>query len=194
MKQDPAIPGRPRGRAWHALLVLFLLCLLAVLPGRAQDLSLTEAPRDRQLFPRDDTDSAPVVCSGVVTDPDHDAVMMVVEREGEFWTLDRVDLVYDPPHGAAFDLTCAIDAGLAEYTASLFLDDELILVRDSLVCGDVLLINGQSNAMTVDYEGLATWQNEWLRSFGSSDPTAAGCFADSSWHLAQGQNSEDILA
>lgn len=168
-------------------LPLALLLLLPMAPAVfAQDVSFTQAPRDRQLFPRDANDVAPVVCSGAVSDPGHDAMMLVIRRDGEFWGMDRTDLIYDPPHGAPFHLSCQIIAGLAEYTASLFLDDELILVRDSLVCGDVLLINGQSNAMTVDYEGLATWQSEWLRSFGTSYPTAAECMADSSWHLAQG--------
>jgi hypothetical protein len=40
----------------------------------AQDVAFTQAPRNRQLFPRDANDAAPAVCSGEVSDPGHAAV------------------------------------------------------------------------------------------------------------------------
>ena len=81
-----------------------------------------------------------------------------------------------------------IHAELSEYTFMVYLDADLITRRDSIVCDDVYIITGQSNANALDYESRVTYQSEWLRSFGSATLEADECAADTTWGLAQGQS------
>ena len=100
------------------------------------------------------------------------------------WSVDRSGLVYHDGT-APFRLSGRIHAEFSEYAARFYLDGSLVASRDHLVCGDVFLINGQSNAQAQG-QGYSTQQSVWLRSFGTSNPDAQACAADSAWDLAQG--------
>lgn len=172
----------------RALFFCLLLYLGLPVPGgqaAARDVVFRESPRDLQLFPRDSSDSADVVFDGTVTSPGSDSVRLEVYREGQLIGTDRAMLSYQGDT-ASFRLSSPIRAELSEYTARFYLDGSVVAIRDSLVCGDVYLINGQSNAVADDMYGVATGRSEWFRSFGSSDNVADACRADTAWSLAQG--------
>ena len=172
-----------------AAALCLLIFLLPISPVVAEDVVFTESPRDLQLFPRDQSDSADVAFSGYVASPGHAGVRLELYREGELWRTDSEVLIYDEPDSAAFSLSCRIHAELSEYSARFFLDDSLCVVCDSLLCGDAFLIDGQSNAEAYDFEGLTTGSSEWFRTFGTTYPSAFPCLADSFWSIAQGRSS-----
>jgi hypothetical protein len=163
---------------------LALALLLGALRAGAQEITLSDAPRNLQLFARDPQDSAEVSFAGTVNAAGHDSVRLEIFRGGALWSVDRGGLVYSSGV-APFRLSGRIHAELSEYAARFYLDGSLVAARDSLVCGDVFLINGQSNAQAGG-QGTATQQSEWFRSFGTSHPDPQVCAADSSWDLAQG--------
>jgi hypothetical protein len=154
----------------------------------AARVAFREVPRDLQLFPRGAGDSAEIVFAGTITSPGCDSVKLEVDRDGELIGIRRAGLLYQGDT-ASFHLASAIHAELSEYTARFYLDDSLVAVRDSLVCGDVFLMDGQSNAVADDYGGVANGRSEWFRSFGTSSLDSLECRADTTWDLAQGRFS-----
>ncbi len=151
-------------------------------------------PRSLQLFARDENDSADVVVSGTVLAQGYHEIHLLVLKDGIPWAKRSAALEYDPPDGAPFNLTARIHAELSEYDIRVFVDNIVVAARDSIVCGDVYLINGQSNATAPDYDGLATYRNEWLRSFGTGYQSGPEVEADTTWGLAQGHTFEDHVA
>jgi hypothetical protein len=163
---------------------LGLALLLGALRAGAQGIAFSDAPRDLQLFARDPQGSAEVSFAGTVSAAGHDSVRLELFRDGALWSIDRAGLVYQAGT-APFSLSGRIHAELSEYAARFYLDGDLVASRDSLVCGDVFLIDGQSNAQAQG-QGQATQQSEWFRSFGTSSYDGLACAADTTWGLAQG--------
>jgi hypothetical protein len=177
---NPAASAEDRIR-WFSL-----ACALLFPSGfaGAQGILFTQAPRNLELFARDGQDAARVTFAGAVTAPGHDSVRLEIDRDGAPFTIVRAGLSYEGGR-APFQLSGRIHAELAEYAARFYLDDSLASARDSLVCGDVFLIDGQSNAQAQG-QGTATQRSEWFRSFGTSAPDAQSCRSDTTWGLAQG--------
>jgi hypothetical protein len=102
--------------------------------------------------------------SGIVTASGHDWVRLEILREGRVTETVREDLAYHDG-SAPFRLAGTIRAELAEYGARFYLDDSLAAARDSLVCGDALLISGQSNARARPGSRSSTpgdgWSGHW---------------------------------
>ncbi len=167
-------------------LVLLFSIIFSVTRGSfSQDVTFNNLPSDCQLYPRNSQDSSEVSISGTVTTAGFDSMVLKIYRNDQLWKHSTAELTYDA-NSAPFAFNQKIHAEMTEYSFRLYLDTTLVAGRDSIVCGDVYLINGQSNALAIDYEGLATFQSEWLRSFGSSSQVAAQMSADLSWGLAQG--------
>lgn len=206
-------------------LSFFLVPVVAKTSARSSSSSDTatviyaHVPRDRQLFPRDvKTNQAEVVVSGRV----HTAgVQRIVIRifEGEASTVgscqqgtdvyDEVTqtLMYDEQNTADFSLSFLLEARLINYQVEICLDDgseeQLERTIEDIVAGDVLLIQGQSNANARKREGSTTAndnQSPYVRSFGRrassfnpSDDNANGIpdtadelLTDRNWYLAEG--------
>ncbi|MBC8329379.1 MAG: hypothetical protein H8E31_11600 [Planctomycetes bacterium] len=75
--------------------------------------------------------------------------------------------------------------------------ETVVAVRDGLLSGEVLLIQGQSNAQAADGhgEGLANQsQRPWGRSFGSNSLDPASVAADRNWRMAEGQRGSGPAA
>jgi len=168
-----------------SLLTLFVSALLAA-PGSAFEISFAEIPQSLQLFARGADDSARVVVSGVVSPAGYDSVRLELDRNGEPWGIASAPIEYDFQNEGSFEVAVRIYAELAEYGIQFFVDDSLITVRENLVCGDVYLINGQSNSVAADYDNQAHYQSEWLRSFGTSAYSAGEVEGDTEWGVAQG--------
>jgi len=153
--------------------------------GFAQNIHFNELPAHLQLFPRDEQDSSIVPISGVVADTSFDSVKVEVYKDSLLFYRQSKPLIFTDTV-AVFSFEPKIFAECAEYYISVYLDTVKVAQVDSIVCGDVYLINGQSNALAIDYEGKATYKSEWLRSFGNSSQTDKDCRNDVSWGLAQG--------
>ncbi len=145
-------------------------------------ITLTEAPASLQLYPRDDADRCTVPLSGVAS-PGIAAARVELLRDGE-----PVEVLELP---ASFDVDLVLDAGLLDHEVVVSAIDDAgeateVARRSRIACGDVFLVDGQSNAVALDYWAEGTGDDEmspWVRSYGSAmfDSTA---LSDTAWTLA----------
>ncbi|GAA2071461.1 hypothetical protein GCM10009780_03580 [Actinomadura alba] len=153
--------------------------------ARPDLVSLTAAPKDRELYPRDAAGGASVPVSGRVTDNRVKVVQLWVSTGGR----SRVHAA--PVRNGAFTLAPRITAGLHAYDLRLRavgagVDREVAHWTD-IVSGDAYVIQGQSNAQAARYVGdSAGEESPYLRSFGSSTTDATLSGADRVWHYATG--------
>jgi len=174
------------------LITLWMFCLIGpLLP--AQLIDLDEGPALGRLYSRDlATEQAVVPVSGTVAAPNFSRVHLVVTQDGIPWSTNVADLDYSngaPP----FSFAPTIEAGFHDYAFELLLEKSGQTQRvgfvDYVVCGDALLINGQSNAVAGDYhqEGMANVdESRWVRAYGSATTSATEVENDGRWHLADG--------
>lgn len=125
-------------------------------------------PRDFQLFPRNTANQATLLVEGIVTDASARRVTVQLDRSGKINQSQQVTLTAS----RTFRFDPTIRAELAEYTLRVYLhrlpgDSTLVAERKRLVCGDVFLIYGQSNA--IGGSGLDTIgvNDQFLRQCGS---------------------------
>ncbi|MBD2704533.1 T9SS type A sorting domain-containing protein [Spirosoma sp. BT702] len=136
----------------YASLILFLYYFSA----NAQ-LTFEQAPRNLQLYPRNEINQAEVVISGKITELGYTKIAVQVLREGVLTSMVSQTLAA-AANDATFRLASIIKAEPAEYTFRVFLyknaDSTLFTTRERIVCGDIYVIHGQSNALAA--AGLET--------------------------------------
>ncbi len=124
-------------------------------------------PTRLQFFARESNDSAKLCVAGSIDSTGFDSIECRLIRSSKTFQSVSSKLVYNNGK-AIFNLAPSIYAGLYEYHARLYIyksgNATLIKSADSLVCGDVYLINGQSNSHPSN--AAATYTNEYCRSFG----------------------------
>lgn len=155
------------------------------------DLILTEWPADGAVVARDAADRADVHASGVVRALGRPTIELRVYRDGLLVDT-RSQALGDPWDYSSFDLSTTLDAGLHEYDFELSLRDGparvVIGEARSVVCGDLYIVSGQSNAVAADYhsEGRANQsQSPWIRSYGTA-ATGPEVRFDHHWDIADG--------
>ncbi len=171
--------------AW-ILLILFILPFSSF----SQSFSLSQFPAPLQFFPRDDQDSAVVPIKGWVLVTGYDSAFVRVLKDNQPYKREAMALVYSGS-SAPFSFAPKIHAELSEYSFELYVKNSfgtsLLARRDSIVCGDVFLINGQSNSWP--RRPQANYQNEFCRSFGRSTGYNPYNPADTVWGLARANGS-----
>ncbi|QIP13018.1 T9SS type A sorting domain-containing protein [Spirosoma aureum] len=168
----------------YPCLVLFLCYFTA-----SAQVNFDQLPRDLQLYPRDAAGQADVVVSGTIVTAGYTKVGMQVLREGKLSKV--VSQTFISGTNTPFKLTGSIKAERAEYQFRVFLykgtDSVLVADRKRIVCGDVYLLHGQSNALAL--AGLDTYyafnfDDKYLRNatyvYGSTDIPN-----DMSWYAAK---------
>lgn len=132
-------------------------------------LAISEAPKPLHFYPRNLADNTCAVSIAGETIGVATHVRVAVFKDGIFF--DEV-----VAQGSPFDVLATIDAGLFQYDVVVSWDDgsgwwKPTAEFKDIVCGDVMLVNGQSNAVAKDYhdEGLGDLDKDtFVRSFGSS--------------------------
>ena len=146
--------------------------------------SYTELPKSKQLFPRNTSDSAEVKLSGFVTQQGVQSAIYKLFRNGMLIDSCSASLNYQNSV-AAFCKGFMIKAEKAEYKVHFSLFDGVvencILTVDSLVAGDVFIVNGQSNGAAPNQGPGGIVNDEWVRTFGSSAITEVACAKDTLW-------------
>jgi len=178
---------------------MFVILLLA-LQSTLNPVDISEGPQDWQLFPRGDNNLGEIAVSGDWRpDASMEQLRFVVqsEVEAEWESSEKVEADFSSAASQVrpFQLSVSAPAGLVEYEAFLILRrngiDEILNSWSHLVVGDVLIVQGQSNAVAPDYysEHLAnsTDQSPWIRSFGNSGTDSGLVGADLAWHIADGE-------
>jgi hypothetical protein len=169
------------------LVFFFVLSFFAALPALVAQVTFSEFPADLQLFPRNLSDNrAQISIRGTASLNAGDS-LIITSLRGDGWLERQAYGAGDFPNDS-FLITLGIEARLDAYTISAELqqsDTSLLLVRAlNVVAGDVFMIQGQSNAQAIAFNGDAnSWQNIFIRCFGNSDPAD---YANDTWYFAEG--------
>ena len=185
-----------------SLLFVFFFLARPIIGWGQTSVTLTQWPAKLQLYPRDSTNQSVVPIAGRASANDVKSVSLVVLRNQQRYRYARINT--DSLTGQ-FSFKPIIKAELSQYSFLLFThrtatgkpspDSVQVAFRDSIVCGDVYLIMGQSNAIGGGSD--KPFRSEFCRTFGKntfgmskSDPAYNP--ADTDWHLTntgEGLNS-----
>ncbi len=150
-----------------------------------------QLPLDGSLVPRDlATDIGTAMIRGVLTSPGYHFVVAEL-RDGETVTATIEAPLCEAGGAFPFELAVPIPAELVQYDIDVRLvagdqETELTTVVN-IVAGDVLLVQGQSNAVAQSFDGDANVsQGPFLRSFGSRTEDQVTTATDLQWYVAEG--------
>jgi PKD repeat protein len=155
-------------------------------------------PSHLQFFARDTSNTGTLCVAGAIDSVGFDSVVCSIYKNGSAYKRYANKLSYNGGH-AQFTFAPTIRAELSEYEIKLFVaaNNNYILFRkeDSLVCGDVYMINGQSNSHPSNV--LSTYKNEFCRSFGVQTDylnTVNYDAKDTLWGLANGHGMGNVYS
>lgn len=175
-----------------------LLASIVLLCAQTPAVEFLESPVEGQLYPRNASNMADVPVSGLVHQAGWQNILLLVERDGAPFAVHIEPLTYSGG-SASFDVTVPIHAELKSYTFRMWLTTttqrQPVGRVNDVVAGDVLLIQGQSNAVAADGfgEGLANnEQSRWVRSFGTQSLNANHAENNRNWYMAEGQEQQTI--
>jgi len=128
-------------------------------------------PKDAQLIQRDGFNKANVTISGKVYTENQTDISLLVYKNKSLFYYKKQKLQYaSQPSAASFSISPIINAELSEYDFIFysFKNKDSVLVKEAreIVCGDNILIYGQSNALANPNEELSKFKEEF--SFGRS--------------------------
>ena len=144
-------------------------------------------PGDLQLYPRDTvTNTAAVTVSGTLGQ-DSTAAELNVYRDGVLWNTST----HNRSDSAIYQFDLELPAELANYDFELLVtgannNQTVLASAESVVAGDVFVINGQSNAVSGIFsitDAAAGDANEFIRSYGGWGPTTWNDNDD--WHVVR---------
>jgi carbohydrate esterase-like sialic acid-specific acetylesterase len=155
---------------------------------------LHDFPSNGQLYPRGAGNFGNMPVSGAVTEAGWDEVVIRMSSRTALIGEQVLPLQYAGTSTANFATSGKVRAGLRDYVVELLLrrpgEERSIRTATSVVSGDVFLVQGQSNAVALDYWGeqLANQsQSWWLRSFGTQALGATEVRNNKNWYLAEGE-------
>jgi Leucine-rich repeat (LRR) protein len=157
------------------MILAFLLSILLI-GGLNAQVTLVEAPVDKQLYARSlTTDSAYVTIEGTVNSSGvlYDHMRVKVYRNNTLVNTLSQELAFSG-NTASFQFAPTIKAELANYKFEVYgvtgSEETLVETADEVVAGDVIIIQGQSNAVASSYEsGANVDQSPFIRVYGSAN-------------------------
>ncbi len=153
----------------------------------------SEKPAHMQLYPRGEDNRATVNIKGSVHTQGFDKATLKMFKDNQLINTAEKNLTYNAGK-ASFEFSPSIDAGLWEYRFETSFSKDGKVVNgssfDNIVCGDVFLINGQSNSHPSRKE--AVYKNEFCRSFGKNTNYSEYNPADTLWGIASGDHYQDF--
>jgi PKD repeat protein len=135
--------------------------------------------------------TATLAVSGTMTSPGWQKVAVDIVADGAVVRTDTAELC--ATSAQSFTVNAQLPVALKSYDVNVRAvagarSQTLTSVED-LVAGDVLIIQGQSNAVAADITGITLPTSTFVRSFGSAAIDEATSVADSTWHTADGNVS-----
>ncbi len=197
-------------RHWRLPLLAIVLLLIASLQfysaGASSNdvVTLTEFPKDYQLYPRNSSNKGTITVAGEITTGSAGTAVVNVKRNGSAYT--TASASYGSGTDVPFSIDVQIDAELADYSVELRTGaNELKASADYIVAGDVYVIQGQSNAVagmyTNDDDGdasndpavtsSASAQNDYVRTYSSGTGDPSVLTLDDNWYIADGDGFND---
>ncbi|MDQ3140894.1 MAG: hypothetical protein M3Q56_01460 [Bacteroidota bacterium] len=148
-----------------------------------KDSTFTVLPDNYQLFARDENNEAIIKVEGTIRAKNYDSLYVLLYKDSQLVERISKKLNFNPKNEASFFFQPKITAGLSNYSVELriknALRDSFLIKKDHIVCGDVYLINGQSNSIF----GGNVYYNEFCRTFGKNFSTR---LSDTLWAIASG--------
>lgn len=175
--------------SWRTLFPLFIMTLFT---GHAfAQVQFFERPYDRQLFARDADDSASVVISGWTELSD--SSLLVIRSYRSDLLRDSIVIPVDS-FGQTFTALFRIKAERALYRFRVTLNEgqveQCVLNVDSVVCGDMFLVAGQSNGTATSNGPGTDPPSLWVRTYGTQSASSGDVQTDTLWYLAQGNSGQ----
>lgn len=130
--------------------------------------AVEEMPEDNQFIARDGANEGTIYCRGLLTEAAESVFLKVYDGERLIHTE-----MQHPRAGKAYALSARLKPGLVKYRTEFGTkagDRETVLhTATNLVCGDVFIIQGQSNALATDTgEKAPAETSDWIRTYGST--------------------------
>lgn len=127
---------------------LIRLILVFIITPAAAQVTFTEAPENLQLYPRNTENKATVVISGKLLRKNYIRAVLEVSEEKKL--VNTLNAEFSGADSASFSFQADISAQPAEYDFKVFLVDkdqkkEMVLDREGIICGDFIILYGQSN-------------------------------------------------
>jgi hypothetical protein len=141
---------------------LFLFCLsISSIFGQVE-IKFDSFPEGNQLFQRNENDKAIVQLKGNVISAGYTDISIKVKRDNKDFYWKKQKLTYQ--NSAPFAFETEIKAELAEYGFSVYLfngkDSVFVKQENRIVCGDVIIVYGQSNALADDVTELERYSGD----------------------------------
>ena len=144
-------------------------------PWVARTAEQNEQPEDSQFYARDDKNEGTLFYNGSLTENASAAFIKVYANDKPFKNDEQ-----KPKADNSYAFTIKLKPGLIKYKVEFGTKDNgketIVRTVSDIVCGDAYIINGQSNAVSMDWgKGEFPETNEWIRSYGSmgNDPKSA---------------------
>ena len=126
-----------------------------------------ETPVDHQFIARDDNNHGTLHCRGTLTEP-ADAVFLKLYIDDRLIDTQRQSLLDNNEYALSTSLRSGLFLYRTEFGTSQDGVDTVLNTAKDLVCGDVYIIQGQSNAEAwTDQRVIHPYNSPWLRSFGT---------------------------
>lgn len=123
-------------------------------------------PKDAQLIQRNNFNKAKVTISGKVYSENQSDISLLVYKNKSLFYYQKQKLEYaSQPATAAFNISAIINAELSEYDFMIYSyrnkDSVLVKQAREIVCGDNILIYGQSNALAAENDEILKFKDEF---------------------------------
>ena len=136
-------------------------------PWVTRNAASDEKPVDHQFYARDDRGQGTLHCNGTLRQS-ADSVFLKLYADGKLVDTQRQEI----NAGKTYALSTKLRAGLISYRTEFGINrdglETVLETANDLVCGDVFVIQGQSNAEAwTDERIVHPYRSSWLRSFGT---------------------------
>lgn len=151
-----------------AAFLFFILAYVSIPACYGQE--LTDFPQDLSFFVLKENKKCLV--SFKVEGQKGDKLKLEVSKDG----LKLQELNREVDESLLLNFSTSIDAGLHDYNFQLYKDDSLLKSAEKVLCGEAILIYGQSNGLAIagvdEYE--RSYDDRWTRNFTLTDIYAKG--------------------
>ena len=125
----------------------------------------------------------------------YDSIILELYKNGDQIESFTENLQYTNSE-AGFQFNIAISSELSSYDIKIYTEKngntELIKTVNEIVCGDVFVIQGQSNAAAVQYNGSSNnYQDNYIRVYSGGYTDSNGLLNDDQWYYGQGDGNEN---
>lgn len=150
------------------LIALIVFAVIITQSYAQQGISISVFPKNKHFYQRDDDDKVMVSLAGKSTNSLNKSISILVKRGSSPYYYSKTPLVYSN-NSSNFQFEVVINAELAEYEFSLYShgekDSALVAKAEKVLCGESIIIYGQSNAQAEILNGTYNFNTPFGRTF-----------------------------